>query len=81
MKKLISIEGRSCNHCVKHVESALNEIDGIISVAVDLNGKNAVVEMNQDVEDSVIKLAIEEVGYDMVSIRKMQESNLFIGGS
>ncbi|MBB6215428.1 copper ion binding protein [Anaerosolibacter carboniphilus] len=69
MKKLISIEGMSCGHCIKHVESALGEIDGIVNVVVDLNGKNAVAEMSKDVEDTKLKAAIEEAGYDVISIR------------
>ncbi|MFT9496906.1 heavy-metal-associated domain-containing protein [Anaerosolibacter sp.] len=71
MKKLISIEGMSCGHCVKHVEGALGEIDGIVRVVVDLSGKNAVVESNQEVEDAKIKEAIEEAGYDVTSIRSI----------
>jgi copper ion binding protein len=71
MKKLISIEGMSCGHCVKHVEGALGEIDGILRVVVDLSGKNAVIESSQEVEDAMIKEAIEEAGYDVTSIRSI----------
>jgi copper ion binding protein len=69
MKKLITIEGMSCGHCVKHVEEALSELSGVAKVEVSLKDKNAVVELNQEVEDSKLKEAIEEAGYEVVAIK------------
>jgi copper ion binding protein len=71
MKKQINIEGMSCGHCVKHVEEALKEINGVTSVSVDLENKNAVIELSTEVADSQLKNAIEEAGYDVVSIEKV----------
>ncbi|HYE09062.1 MAG TPA: cation transporter [Patescibacteria group bacterium] len=68
MKKQIFIEGMSCGHCVKHVEEALTEI-GAIKVEVNLQGKYAVAEV--EAEDSKIKDAIEEAGYDVVEIKNI----------
>ncbi|HWQ29492.1 MAG TPA: copper ion binding protein [Negativicutes bacterium] len=69
MKKLINIEGMSCGHCVKHVEEALSELNGVVKVEVSLKDKNAAVELSQEVEDSKLKEAIEEAGYDVVAIK------------
>ena len=41
MKKKILIEGMSCEHCVAHVKDALEGIDGVASVLVNLEGKYA----------------------------------------
>lgn len=71
MKKQINIEGMSCGHCVKHVEEALKEIAGVANVTVDLKGKNAIVELNNEVADSELKNAVEEAGYDVVSVVKL----------
>jgi len=68
MKKKIIIEGMSCNHCVAHVEQALMEVDGVKSVKVDLKGKNAVVDLSHDVDDSKLKAAIEDAGYEVIRI-------------
>ncbi|MCX7709131.1 MAG: copper ion binding protein [Clostridia bacterium] len=69
MKRRINIEGMSCNHCVKHVKEALEEIKGVHTATVDLNGKNAVVELeNESVTDAELKNAIEEAGYDVISV-------------
>lgn len=67
MKKRISIEGMSCGHCVKHVTNALNEVEGVKSVEVKLEGKYADIEV-ENVKDEDIKFAIEDAGYDVVSI-------------
>ena len=68
MKKQINIEGMSCGHCVKHVEQALKEIAGVTSVTVDLKGKNAIIDLSNEVADSELKNAVEDAGYDVVSV-------------
>lgn len=67
MTKTIKIEGMSCEHCVKSVETALNSLEGIVSVVVDLDKKNAVIEVN-GVEDQAIKDVIDDIGFDVVGI-------------
>ena len=69
MKKQINIEGMSCGHCVKHVENALVEVKGVEKVEVNLQDKNAIVVLNQEVDDSKLKEAVEEAGYDVTSIK------------
>ncbi len=66
MKKVINIEGMSCNHCVAHVKEALEGINGVNVLEVSLDNKNAVVET--EVENNILIEAIEEEGYDVVSI-------------
>lgn len=68
MKKKILIEGMSCGHCVAHVKDALEGIDGVSSVEVSLEGKYATVET--DVNDEILKEAIEEEGYDVLKIQE-----------
>lgn len=67
MEKKIIIEGMSCNHCVSHVKEALSSIEGVESVVVSLEGKYALVNVN-NVEDKQLKEAIEDEGYDVVEI-------------
>ena len=71
MKKRLDIEGMSCMHCVKHVEEALKELEGVIGVTVNLNEKNAVVELDGDVQDEQLTEVIEDVGYDVKGITKL----------
>ncbi|HOK63302.1 MAG TPA: cation transporter [Soehngenia sp.] len=67
MEKIISIEGMSCEHCVKAVTNALKEVDGVEDVKVNLEAKNAVVK-GTNLDDNKLKGAVEEAGYDVVSI-------------
>jgi len=66
MKKKILIEGMSCNHCVGHVKEALEAIDGVSSIEVNLETNSATVET--EVFDEILKEAIEEEGYDVIGI-------------
>ncbi|MDG2764756.1 cation transporter [Vibrio parahaemolyticus] len=68
MEKIISIEGMSCEHCVKAVTNALKEVDGVEEVKVSLEEKNAVVKGN-NLDDGKLKGAVEEAGYDVVNIK------------
>lgn len=67
MSKVIKIEGMSCEKCVAHVKEALENIEGIENVTVDLKEGKAIIEEN-NVSDEIIKEAIEDEGYDVISI-------------
>jgi copper chaperone len=67
MKKTIKIEGMSCNHCVMAVKNALSEIVGVSSINVELENKKAIVE-GKNLSDENLKEAIEDAGYDVISI-------------
>lgn len=70
MKKTISIEGMSCNHCVAHVKEALEGLEGVTSVKVNLDKKCASIESKSEVKDEGIKSVIEEAGYDVTKIEE-----------
>lgn len=65
MEKKVVIEGMMCQHCRAHVDKALNGIPGA-TATVDLDTKTAVVA--GDVSDDAIRAAVEEAGYQVVSI-------------
>lgn len=71
MKKKIIIEGMSCGHCVGRVEKALKEQEGVKEVIVNLDGKSAVIEFDQEISDESIKESIEDVGYEVTGIEKL----------
>lgn len=66
MKKL-SIEGMSCMHCVGRVDKALNSIEGVREVKVDLGSNSATLNPGS-VSDDVLKAAVSEAGYDVTEI-------------
>lgn len=68
MKKTIKIEGMSCMHCVGAVEKALNAVAGVQNVNVDLDNKVATVYVDGSITDEILREAIEDQGYDVISI-------------
>lgn len=71
MKKKILISGMSCQHCVKHVTTALEELSGVSKVEVDLAGNSAVIEASDDLTDDAIKAAIDDAGYEVIGVEAL----------
>ena len=67
MKKVLSIEGMSCSHCVTHVKEALESVAGVTKANVDLRKKQAVVE-GSTLDDAAMKSAVAEAGYEITAI-------------
>jgi copper chaperone len=63
----LTVEGMSCQHCVKAVTNAVSALPGVESVVVSLENKSVVVGFNPEktAQDS-IRVAIEEQGYTVV---------------
>ena len=68
MTKTLKVEGMMCQRCVAHVTKALQSIDGVASVEVNLKKKTATVALAKEVEDSVFISAITEAGYEVKKI-------------
>jgi copper chaperone len=63
--KTLKIKGMSCQHCVKAVKKALQEIDGIDNVTVDLAKGEAVFDETRPVDAGLIREKIEKAGYEL----------------
>ena len=61
----VKIQGMSCRHCVQSVKKALEEIDGIVNVAVDLATGEAVFEQTHPVDKDLIREKIKKVGFQL----------------
>lgn len=68
MKKNILVNGMSCGKCVNHVKEALEELNGVSVLDVNLDTKLAVIESLNNINDEDIKVVIDEYGYEVVSI-------------
>lgn len=62
----IKINGMSCNHCVMAVTRALNEIDGVKDVKVDLSKGKAAFEEERPVDMNIVREKIKKAGYEVV---------------
>jgi copper chaperone len=67
MKKVLSVEGMSCAHCVNHVKNALTEVAGVENAEVDLGKKSAIVTGGA-LDDAALKAAVAEAGYEVVAV-------------
>lgn len=67
MRKMLKVEGMSCSHCEKAVKEALREVPEVLDVWVNLAEKTVEVE-GSNLVDSRLKEAIDEAGYEVVSI-------------
>jgi len=61
------IEGMSCSHCSSRVENALNALDGV-KAKVNLKKKFAEVRADETVSDSLLREAVETLGFTVVEI-------------
>ncbi|NLP46923.1 MAG: heavy metal translocating P-type ATPase [Epulopiscium sp.] len=68
MKKILWIEGMSCQHCVKHVQQALEKVEGIQVIEVNLKKKYAMVNLEKEVEDKILSTVIKEAGYELKKV-------------
>ena len=62
----VSIEGMSCGNCVRHVENALNSLDGVWA-KVSLEKKSAEVLLKSGDEERLRK-AVTDAGYAVTNI-------------
>ena len=67
-RKTVKISGMHCDHCVRSVTEAINKIDGA-SAKVSLKSETAVVSYDRPVEDEKIRRAVEDAGFQVVSIK------------
>lgn len=67
MKTILSVDGMSCEHCVKAVTNAVSALSGVSAVSVDLKAKTVTVEHSPELSVPKIKEEIEEQGYDVVN--------------
>ena len=68
MKKIVHIEGMSCSHCAALVNIELYRIKEVTNAKVDVRDKTAVVTLSIDIDDSIIRNAVEKAGYKVTDI-------------
>ena len=69
LKKTIKIEGMMCGHCEAAVKSALEALPEVSEADVSHESGTAVVTLSKNVEDSVLKEAVEAKDYTVTEIK------------
>ena len=65
MEKTLKVDGMMCGHCEAHVKQALEAIPQVESADVSHTAGTAVVHLNAEVSDEVLKQAVEKEGYQV----------------
>lgn len=65
-KEQLHVIGMTCGHCVRTIEGAVCQLDGVSSVKVLLEEAKVSVEFDEEkILLDVIKESIDEVGYEV----------------
>ena len=64
MTKTLNVTGMMCQHCVAHVKKALEGVDGVSAVDVNLEAGTATVEAADSVTDEALVAAVVDAGYE-----------------
>ena len=59
-----SVPAISCDHCVNAITGEVGRVPGVSEVTVDLGAKVVTVR-GKDLDDSALRAAIDEAGYDL----------------
>ena len=68
MKKTMKIEGMMCGHCEARVKKVLEGLSQVDLAEVSHEAGTAVVTLNAQVDDSVLKETVEAQDYKVLGI-------------
>jgi copper chaperone len=60
-----TVVGMTCGHCVSAVTEEVSQVPGVIAVDVDLGSGGLTVTSDAPVEESDVRAAVEEAGYEV----------------
>ena len=69
MKQTLKIEGMMCGHCEARVKKALEALPEVTEAVVSHEAGTAIVTLNADVADDVLKKAVEDQDYPATGIQ------------
>jgi Cu2+-exporting ATPase len=68
MTKTMKIEGMMCGHCEATVKKALEALDAVDEAVVSHENKTAVLSLNAEISNDVLKKAVEDKDYKVIDI-------------
>lgn len=69
MKKTLKVEGMMCGHCEARVKKALEALPEVDEAVVSHEAGTAIVTLNAEVADDVLKNAVEAQDYKVIGIQ------------
>ena len=68
MTKTVHIKGIMCAHCEMRVKKALEALPFVESAEASHDNGTAVIQTSADFDESAVKAAISDAGYEFVSV-------------
>ena len=62
-----TVSGMTCGHCVSSVTEEVAGIPGVTDVQVELASGALTITSETPVEETAVKAAVDEAGYELVS--------------
>ena len=69
MEKTLKIEGMMCEHCEMHTKKALEALEGVTKAEVSYKTGTAVVTLEKNISDDILKQAVVDQGYQVTDIQ------------
>ncbi len=60
-----TVVGMTCGHCVSAVTEEVSQLTGVTAVDVDLASGGLTVTSDSPVEETAVRAAVEEAGYQI----------------
>ena len=60
-----TVTGMTCGHCVSSVTEEVQEISGVEKIDIVLETGSLTITSSEPVDDTAVKTAVEEAGYDL----------------
>lgn len=61
-----TVQGMTCGHCVSSVKEEVGDVAGVQAVEVDLATGSLTVTSEQPVDQTAIRQAVADAGYELV---------------
>lgn len=68
---VLTIDGMTCSNCVRRVENALNNLDGVWAQG-DLDSRKAIVRTKQVLSEDTLREVVQKAGYLVLSVQPGQ---------
>jgi len=60
-----TVTGMTCGHCLSAVTEEVSQVPGVTAVDVDLDSGGLTVTSEAPVDESAVRAAVEEAGYEV----------------
>jgi len=67
----VDVEGMTCANCVAHVTEALEGVDGVLNVSIELRAGEAspvTLVSNVPLDEQSLRAAVDDAGYSVAGI-------------